>query len=113
MKIVQQHWKRIFHYKDNTKRQEQENFIIEQNLKQNNNWGDYLSKKPPNTIRIYIQNINGLNIEDIEGNFDNMAQHMHEAQADIMCFQEHNLSTEKQKNKETINKTYKTSLANI
>ena len=65
LKIAQQHWKRILHYKDNTKRQEQETFIIEQNLKQNNNWGDYLSKKRNNTIRIYIQNINGLNIEDI------------------------------------------------
>ena len=31
-----------------------------------------------------------------------MAQHMHEAQADIMCFQEHNLSTEKHKIKKQL-----------
>ena len=95
LQIAQQHWKRLLHYQDNTTNQEKETFVIEQNFKQNFTWDNLLLQKPANTIQIYVQNINGVNVKDIEGNYNTLAQHMHEAQADIMCFQEHNLATEK------------------
>ena len=46
---------------------------------------------------MYIQNLNGINTNDIEGNFEEITAHMREIQADIICFQENNLHTKQQK----------------
>ena len=100
---AQARWRQLFNYNADPTEDERGLFIMEQNLKTNYNWGDFLCKKPKNTIRMYIQNLNGIGTNDIEGNFEEITAHMREIQADIICFQEHNLSTEQPKIRNALN----------
>jgi exonuclease III len=63
------------------------------NSRENTYWGDERQPKPHNTTRIYIINLNGLQLDAKGGKFDSVCQSIKEAQADIFCGQEHNVDT--------------------
>jgi len=62
-------------------------------LKANIPIGDMLQKKPPNTIRIYCQNPNGLRLDRQGGKLTQLCQVAREVQADVFGVTEHNLDT--------------------
>ena len=64
-----------------------------ENQRSNNAWGDQLSEKQPGTTRVYIQNVNGFNLDGRGGQFDQFCTTHQEVQADISCGQEHKLDS--------------------
>lgn len=92
LQIAQQQWRQIFDYNATQQDDQRGLFVMKQNLTNNYNWGNYINNKPLITIRIYTQNINGIKLTDINGNFTEILAHMHKIKADVICFQEHNLS---------------------
>ena len=63
------------------------------NLTQNIPWGDEIQDKGIDTIRIYAQNLNGIKIQSDGGQYKEICELAREVQADVVCFQEHNLDT--------------------
>jgi hypothetical protein len=66
-----------------------------QNLATNVHWGDEMKEKTENTLRIYCQNVNGLQLDAEAGDFKDVCLLMDEIQADIGAITEHNLDTMK------------------
>ena len=66
-----------------------------QNLATNVYWGDEMKEKSENTLRIYCQNVNGLQLDADGGDFKDVCLLMDEIQADIGAITEHNLDTTK------------------
>ena len=56
---------------------------------------DEMKKKPDNTLRIFCQNVNGLQIDAEGGDFKIVCLLMDDIQADIGAITEHNLDTTK------------------
>jgi hypothetical protein len=52
-----------------------------------------LEEKGDHVTRIYSLNVNGLSIDRRGGRFDDLCKVGKEVQADIICYQEHNLDT--------------------
>ena len=67
--------------------------LTQDNLAKNLPWGDTLQNKADNVTRIYIQNVNGIQIQKDGGQFDVLCKIVKEVQADVLCIQEHNLDT--------------------
>jgi hypothetical protein len=67
--------------------------LTKDNLAKNLPWGDTLQNKADNVTRIYIQNVNGIQIQKDGGQFDVLCKIVKEVQADVLCIQEHNLDT--------------------
>ena len=61
------------------------------NSRDNNPWGDSLSDKQPDTTRVYVINLNGLQLDERGGKFDTVCRALKEVQADVFCGQEHNV----------------------
>jgi hypothetical protein len=62
-----------------------------QNLATNVYWGDEMKEKPDNALRIFCQNVNGLQIDTEGGDVKDVCLLMNEIQADIGAITEHNL----------------------
>jgi len=62
-----------------------------QNLAANAYWGDEMKEKPDNALRIFCQNVNGLQIDTEGGDVKDVCLLMNEIQADIGAITEHNL----------------------
>ena len=54
-----------------------------------------MGPKPPNTTRIYGQNVNGIALDQLGGDFTNLCSIVRESQIDIAGFSEHKLDTTK------------------
>jgi exonuclease III len=77
-----------------TGRQTQSTIAISQtNLTANTPWGDKIAEKEDHILRIYAQNVNGIKIDADGGQYKEICNLAKEVQADIFCFQEHNLDT--------------------
>ena len=64
------------------------------NSRTNTSWGDSLSDlKSPDITRVYITNLNGLQLDARGGKFDSVCRSMKEIQVDVLCAQEHNVDT--------------------
>ena len=61
------------------------------NSRENAAWGDELKEKQPDTTRIYVINLNGLQLDARGGKFDTVCRVLKEVQADVFCGQEHNV----------------------
>jgi exonuclease III len=66
-----------------------------QNMRTNDSWGDELSEKRDDTIRVMAANVNGFTLDRRGGQYDNYCRIIKAAQVDIACGQEHNLDTTK------------------
>ena len=58
----------------------------------NNNWGDILSPKPNDTMRLYFQNINGVQSATNWNKWRDIVSTMSEHQVDIMGLAETNIN---------------------
>jgi hypothetical protein len=65
------------------------------NSRTNNSWGDDLQAKGDGITRIYVTNLNGLQLDKRGGKFDTVCRSLKEVQADVFCGQEHNVDTTK------------------
>ena len=54
-------------------------------------WGDKCEDKEGNHLRLYVQNVNGLRLDQRGGQFDVICQVQKEVQADLLLGQEHNI----------------------
>ena len=63
------------------------------NSRTNEPWGDILQAKPDAVTRVYVANVNGLQLDARGGKFDTMCRIIREIDADIFCAQEHNVDT--------------------
>ena len=61
------------------------------NSRDNSPWGDVISEKQHDTTRIYVMNLNGLQLDERGGKFDTVCRALKEVQADVFCGQEHNV----------------------
>ena len=59
----------------------------------NDCWGDECEDKVGDHLRLYVQNVNGLRLDQRGGQFDSICQVQKEVQADIWLGQEHNLDS--------------------
>ena len=76
------------------------------NLRDNLPWGDvFQCPKPPNTFRLYSQNINGLRLDVKGGELTDISTFLHTYQIDLVGFSEVNLDTSKYKIKQIISDT--------
>lgn len=65
-----------------------------ENQRANAPWGDPLVEKSANVTRIYGLNVNGLKLDQLGGQLDELCQFINEVQADVFCGQEHNLDSD-------------------
>jgi exonuclease III len=73
------------------------------NFKANHPWGDdFALAKPPNTFRLYYQNINGIKLDDRGGDLASFLTTFSELQCDVVGLCEIKLDVSKYKVKETI-----------
>jgi hypothetical protein len=81
----------------NTQQQQQSRqttiVLTQANTIRNNPWGDRLQQKDDNITRMYVQNVNGIKIQNDGGQMQEICSTTKEVQADIVCLQEHNLDT--------------------
>ena len=54
-----------------------------------------MGEKPDSVTRLYFQNVNGLQMDTVGGDFSEVCHTANEIQADIVCIAEHNLDTTK------------------
>ena len=67
--------------------------ITQDSLKQNNHWGNEITEKGDNILRLYTQNVNGIKVDADGGQYKEILDIVKEVQADVFCCQEHNLDT--------------------
>jgi hypothetical protein len=65
-------------------------FLTRRNQRENQPWGDILAQKARHT-RIYVQNVNGFQLDRRGGQMNGVCKVVQETRADIFCGQEHNL----------------------
>lgn len=61
--------------------------------RENASWGDPLTTKANNVIRVYSLNLNGLALDRRGGQYNTQCRVAREIQVDIMCCQEHKMGT--------------------
>jgi hypothetical protein len=59
--------------------------LSRRNARTNNHWGDPLLQKPEGCTRIYAANVNGLQIDQRGGQYDDICKTTKEVDADIFC----------------------------
>ena len=59
------------------------------NSKTNEPWGDPLQDKPDDVTRVYVTNLNGIQLDARGGKFDTVCRTIRDLKADIFCGQEH------------------------
>ena len=91
---AQSTWKKIFNNTTDTHHHLapiRSTALNKQNSTENIPWGDVLCEKQPETTRIYVVNLNGLQLDARGGKFDTVCRVLKEVQADVFCGQEHNV----------------------
>ena len=95
--IAQAEWAKLFQTRpvNETPTGHRPILLTHYNQRQNAPWGDKLTEKEDNTIRVYSLNLNGISLDRRGGQFDDLCKITKEIQADVICCQEHNVDTSK------------------
>lgn len=89
-------WNRLLNGRQNSANQSNRTlYITEENQKENCHFYDIMGEKPDSVTRLYFQNVNGLQMDTVGGDFSEVCHTANEIQADIVCIAEHNLDTTK------------------
>jgi hypothetical protein len=92
-------WQRVFAAKnanvEGNNIVNREIILTTENLRTNDYWGDKLTDKGEQTLRIYGANVNGFTLDRRGGQYDNFCRTLKEVQADIGCGHDYNLDTTK------------------
>ena len=92
---AQDQWRTLFSSNLDTSPKETEftATLSSANCKSNNAWGDDMIAKDHGITRVYVANVNGLQLDPKGGKFDSICRAIKEVQSDVFCGQEHNVDT--------------------